>query len=356
MGPGVREPRRGDGRLEPAPARPDLGRCRVARRGRPRARPAGPPARGDRAAAAARLRPAGARRAAGRRGLPGLAGRGAVLGRLAVRDAADPDDPRRAAGGPRRRGARRARGRAPGPDPSLRRPVRPAVPVLDGLAPGAVRRPLRPRRGRSTRTSTRRCCARACASSWSATSCWRSRSATSRPRRPPSGSGRRCPRTGAERRPVRWRPPQNGGRMRMWGGRFDDEPDARMADFTRSIDIDAELALDDIAGSIAHVRGLGRAGLLSDDEVAALEGGLAALRLDVEAGARRLGPDARGRAPQPRDAAHRESGTGRRQAPHRPVAQRPGRHGPAAVVPPRGGPPRRRDRRPRARAGRAGGA
>ena len=70
----------------------------------------------------------------------------------------------------------------------------------------------------------------------------------------------------------------------------------------------------------------------------------------------RLGPDARGRAPQPRDAAHRESGTGRRQAPHRPVAQRPGRHGPAAVVPPRGGPPRRRDRRPRARAGRAGGA
>ncbi len=73
--------------------------------------------------------------------------------------------------------------------------------------------------------------------------------------------------------------------MRMWGGRFDDEPDPRMVDFTRSIDIDAELALDDIAGSIAHVRGLGRAGLLADEEVAALEGGLAALRLDVEAGA-----------------------------------------------------------------------
>src|SRR6185437_795046 len=70
----------------------------------------------------------------------GLAGRGAVLGRLAVRDAADPDDPRRPAGGPRRRGARRARGRTPGPDPSLRRAVRPAVPVFDGMAPGAVRR------------------------------------------------------------------------------------------------------------------------------------------------------------------------------------------------------------------------
>ncbi len=73
--------------------------------------------------------------------------------------------------------------------------------------------------------------------------------------------------------------------MRMWGGRFDDEPDARMSEFTRSVDVDAELALDDIAGSIAHVRGLGRAGLLTDDEVSTLEGGLAALRLDVETGA-----------------------------------------------------------------------
>lgn len=72
--------------------------------------------------------------------------------------------------------------------------------------------------------------------------------------------------------------------MRLWGGRFDDEPDARMADFTRSIEIDAELALDDLAGSIAHVRGLARAGLLSEDEAQALERGLASLRDDVEAG------------------------------------------------------------------------
>ena len=43
--------------------------------------------------------------------------------------------------------------------------------------------------------------------------------------------------------------------MRMWGGRFEGGPDARMADFTRSIEVDAELALDDIEGSIAHVRG-----------------------------------------------------------------------------------------------------
>jgi argininosuccinate lyase len=73
--------------------------------------------------------------------------------------------------------------------------------------------------------------------------------------------------------------------MRLWGGRFGEGPDARMADFTRSIEIDAELALDDIAGSIAHVRGLGRAGLLTADEVDVLERGLVSLRDDVVAGA-----------------------------------------------------------------------
>ena len=51
--------------------------------------------------------------------------------------------------------------------------------------------------------------------------------------------------------------------MRTWGGRFSGDTDARVADFTRSIEIDAALAADDIAGSIAHVRGLGRAGLLT---------------------------------------------------------------------------------------------
>ena len=65
--------------------------------------------------------------------------------------------------------------------------------------------------------------------------------------------------------------------MRLWGGRFTEDNDRRVADFTRSIDLDRELAIDDIAGSIAHVRALGRAGLLTDDEVGALVGGLEGL-------------------------------------------------------------------------------
>src|SRR4051795_11652079 len=83
----------------------------------------------------------------------------------------------------------------------------------------------------------------------------------------------------------------DGGRVRLWGGRFDadgHEPDPAeteaIAAFGRSIDIDAALALDDIAGSVAHVQGLGRAGILTDDEVRTLVGGLGDLRAAVEAG------------------------------------------------------------------------
>ena len=72
--------------------------------------------------------------------------------------------------------------------------------------------------------------------------------------------------------------------MRVWGGRFGEENDQRVADFTRSIDVDRELAADDIAGSIAHVRGLARAGLITDEELATLVDGLTALAKEVAAG------------------------------------------------------------------------
>jgi argininosuccinate lyase len=72
--------------------------------------------------------------------------------------------------------------------------------------------------------------------------------------------------------------------MRLWGGRFAEPSDQRMVDFTRSIEVDAALAADDITGSIAHVRGLGRAGILTDAEVDELVAGLTALAGDVAAG------------------------------------------------------------------------
>ena len=72
--------------------------------------------------------------------------------------------------------------------------------------------------------------------------------------------------------------------MRLWGGRFATTSDEQVAAFGRSIEIDAEMALDDLDGSLAHVRGLNRAGILNDDEVALLVAGLTDLRRDVENG------------------------------------------------------------------------
>jgi len=71
--------------------------------------------------------------------------------------------------------------------------------------------------------------------------------------------------------------------MRLWGGRFSEANDARVEAFTSSIDVDRELAADDLAGSIAHVHGLGRAGLLTPDQVDELVAGLTALAEDVAA-------------------------------------------------------------------------
>ena len=79
--------------------------------------------------------------------------------------------------------------------------------------------------------------------------------------------------------------------MRLWGGRFAEENDRRVAEFTRSVELDRELAADDIAGSIAHVRALGRAGLLTDDEVAELVGGLEGLAASLADGSMTWDPD-----------------------------------------------------------------
>jgi argininosuccinate lyase len=71
--------------------------------------------------------------------------------------------------------------------------------------------------------------------------------------------------------------------MRTWGGRFSGETDPRAAAFTRSVDLDRALIRDDIAGSIAHVRGLGRAGLLSASDVQTITDGLLAIADDAAA-------------------------------------------------------------------------
>jgi argininosuccinate lyase len=52
----------------------------------------------------------------------------------------------------------------------------------------------------------------------------------------------------------------------LWHGRFAGSPADELLAFTASLDYDRRLAVDDLAGSRAHVGGLAKAGLLTDEE------------------------------------------------------------------------------------------
>jgi argininosuccinate lyase len=70
----------------------------------------------------------------------------------------------------------------------------------------------------------------------------------------------------------------------LWQGRFGDEMAEVVADFTVSSGFDRALAKDDIAGSRAHVRGLGRSGVLTEDEVEDLLAALDHVETEVTSG------------------------------------------------------------------------
>ncbi|RRD48903.1 argininosuccinate lyase [Arachnia propionica] len=71
---------------------------------------------------------------------------------------------------------------------------------------------------------------------------------------------------------------------RLWGGRFAGAPSEWMFELSRSTHFDWRLAGHDIAGSQAHAKALHAAGLLTDEELVAMDEGLAELLRRVEAG------------------------------------------------------------------------
>ena len=68
------------------------------------------------------------------------------------------------------------------------------------------------------------------------------------------------------------------------GGRLPEQIDAAMERLNTSVDVDCELWREDIQGSIAHARGLQRAGVLSAGEVESLVRGLEQVRAEIESG------------------------------------------------------------------------
>ena len=72
--------------------------------------------------------------------------------------------------------------------------------------------------------------------------------------------------------------------LALWGGRFSSGPSPELARLSKSTQFDWRLADDDIAGSRAHARALGRAGLLTADELNRMEEALDELQRRVDSG------------------------------------------------------------------------
>jgi argininosuccinate lyase len=77
--------------------------------------------------------------------------------------------------------------------------------------------------------------------------------------------------------------PQHG-RAKPWGGRFSEDQTPLFERMNASLPFDYVLAAHDIRGSSAHVRMLGRIGVLTPEETAVLLDGLRAVAAEVEAG------------------------------------------------------------------------
>ncbi|HVI32693.1 argininosuccinate lyase [Phenylobacterium sp.] len=77
---------------------------------------------------------------------------------------------------------------------------------------------------------------------------------------------------------------QAPGGQAMWGGRFSDKPAELMQAINVSIGFDRRLAAQDLAGSRAHAAMLRKAGVISSEDEAAIQEGLATILAEIEAG------------------------------------------------------------------------
>src|SRR3954471_15784673 len=75
-----------------------------------------------------------------------------------------------------------------------------------------------------------------------------------------------------------------GPPAKLWSGRFDEPVTDLVKRFTASVPFDQRLAEYDIAGSLAHARMLNAVGILSADDLAAIQDGLGRIRDSIRAG------------------------------------------------------------------------
>lgn len=80
--------------------------------------------------------------------------------------------------------------------------------------------------------------------------------------------------------------------MKLWAGRFQKELDQKTNDFNSSISFDCRMAQEDITGSMAHAAMLAKQGIISAEDSAAIQEGLAAIAADLQSGALAVDPNA----------------------------------------------------------------
>ena len=71
---------------------------------------------------------------------------------------------------------------------------------------------------------------------------------------------------------------------KLWGGRFQKNTDRQVDDFNSSIRFDQRMYRQDIRGSIAHARMLGKQGIISKEDSEEIISGLQGILEDIEAG------------------------------------------------------------------------
>src|SRR5690348_14085364 len=70
----------------------------------------------------------------------------------------------------------------------------------------------------------------------------------------------------------------------MWGGRFTSKLLPELERFSSSLGVDFELYPFDIAGSVAHARGLQAAGIINRSQLTKIERGLKRVKRELDAG------------------------------------------------------------------------
>ncbi len=68
---------------------------------------------------------------------------------------------------------------------------------------------------------------------------------------------------------------------KLWGGRFEQEPDKLAESFNSSISFDSRMAAEDVTGSIAHASMLGRQGIIPMEDAEKITAGLKAILADI---------------------------------------------------------------------------